>query len=204
MTYHAHTLPSGRIARLIARIVCRRAPDEVIRDEGRIVRVKSAALWPSSVLEEGLHIRVPPPGGIYMNRWVLWSSGGSRKDRMSDKARRGARLLLHEVLRADADPRPHNHPWRWAVALVISGGYCEVRMTDFRGVRLARTWRWPWRPYLMTGTSFHRIDTLKERASWSLFLHGPRRHGWGFVEAVPDDRSGSADWGARFSPFVAD
>ncbi|WP_461495014.1 hypothetical protein [Pyruvatibacter sp.] len=183
MTYHAQTRPAGLIARCLTAIVCRRAPDQVIAD---------AAC----------------PSGVYVNRWVLWSSGFNwrfwrKQDRMGAASRHGARLLLHEVLRADADMRPHNHPWDWAFALVISGGYAEVRLTDFCGVRLATTWRWPWRLYRLSGTDFHRISGLRERASWSLFLHGPRRHGWGFIEALPPE-DGSDCWGARFDPFEPD
>lgn len=183
MTYHALTRPTGIVAGFLAALICRRAPDQVIADRNC-------------------------PSGVYMNRWVLWSSGFSwrfwlKQDRMSDASRWGARLLLHEVLRADADARPHNHPWDWAFALVISGGYLEVRLTDLCGVRLATTWRWPWRLYRLSGTDFHRISHLSQRASWSLFLHGPRRHGWGFVEAEPP-KDGSENWGARFEPFVPD
>lgn len=202
MTYHAHTRPAGLLARLLTSIVCRRAPDQVIAaDDGRQCQRTADA-----------------SGGVYVNRWVLWSSGfnwrfwrasfwrqsvGQGQNRMSDASRHGARLLLHEVLRPDADMRPHNHPWDWAFALVISGGYMEVRLTDFCGVRIASRWRWPWRPYRLSGTDFHRISNLHQRASWSLFLHGPRRHGWGFVEAAPAE-DGSDNWGARFAPFVAD
>lgn len=167
MSGFAHTRPDGLLARAIVRAVARRAPDQVVADEGR-----------EAALGKGGQSSASGSGGVYLNRWVIWGRDPN-----------GARLLLHEILRPDADMRLHNHPWRWAVALVISGGYAELRLTDFAGARHVLTWRWPWRIYRLTGTDFHRIAHLKGRASWSLFLHGPRRQRWGFL--APDGETGA-------------
>lgn len=153
------------------------------RPAGPVARaIVALVTWrrPDQVVRDEGREAAAQPGGVYLNRWVIL---GRNPD--------GARLLLHEILRPDADPRLHNHPWRWAVALVISGGYAELRLTDFAGARHGLTWRRPWRVYRLTGKDFHRIADLKERASWSLFLHGPRRQRWGFL----------APWGERRAVF---
>ena len=89
-------------------------------------------------------------------------------------------LYLHHFHRSDADLELHNHPWRWAVSLVLAGGYSEERrVEDGDGWRVARRRLGPWRLNFLTADTFHRVDLL-ERDAWTIFLVGPKAQGWGF------------------------
>src|SRR5260370_32406267 len=37
-------------------------------------------------------------------------------------------LYLHHYLRSDPDRGPHDHPWPWAIALPLAGGYHADRI----------------------------------------------------------------------------
>lgn len=106
-------------------------------------------------------------GAPYLSRWYLC------------RARR-LEIYLHQLHRADDDRALHNHPWKWAVVLVLAGGYSEAYRTRQGNVRhrLVR----PWRPRLLLARDFHRIDRIASGGtSWSLFVTGPRHgRGWGF------------------------
>lgn len=103
------------------------------------------------------------------------------------KSRRlGITAYLHRFVARDADEWVHDHPWSWAVAIVLTGGYTEERLKWFdpnigwhsilRQIR-------PLRPNIIRGRDFHRILECQPE-TWTLFIHGPRRKGWGFLEYV--------------------
>ena len=60
----------------------------------------------------------------------------------------GGAVYLHHYLRADPDRGPHDHPWNWAIALPLAGGYVEERMAGwgFFGPTLKAHARRPGRP----------------------------------------------------------
>lgn len=104
---------------------------------------------------------------------------------------------LHHYWRSDPDRGPHDHPWRWAIALPLAGGYVEERFEGFNEDSSARTelrHRRPGLPYLLTARTFHRVLISRRRihhdayetrlggavTSWSLFVHGAFCKGWGF------------------------
>lgn len=95
----------------------------------------------------------------------------------------GWTAYVHHYLRSDPDRGPHDHPWDWAVALQLAGGYDEERLNGFDGphLRFRYSWRRPGVPYRLTGADFHRVIVQPGRTSWSLFVHGPRTKGWGFL-----------------------
>ncbi len=105
----------------------------------------------------------------------------------------GCRLFLHHFHRPDAEQHLHNHPWSWARALVLAGGYDEERLLDvvsnaphemplvITKERTVRRWN------SLTGDDYHRVLRLHDD-TWTLFLTGPRRDDWGFLvdgEHVP-------------------
>jgi hypothetical protein len=94
----------------------------------------------------------------------------------------GWNSFLHHIRRGDEAWELHNHPWRWWVSIVLSGGYREERLErGWAGVRI-RVLR-PGSINFMTDSAFHRIDVLDERRGcWTLFLHGPKSQGWGFLD----------------------
>lgn len=82
------------------------------------------------------------------------------------------RVMLHRIHRKDADPWPHNHPWRDARFLVLSGGYTEERDGATRVLR-------PGDVNALTAETFHRV-THVEPNTWTLGLIGERVQDWGF------------------------
>jgi hypothetical protein len=94
----------------------------------------------------------------------------------------GRRLILHKIWRADEDPWLHNHPWRTARFLIISGGYTERRLVD--GVIVHRQLR-PGEVNELDASTYHRVDHA-EPNTWTLGLIGERCQDWGFL--VDDSR----------------
>jgi hypothetical protein len=84
-------------------------------------------------------------------------------------------IYLHHFYRGDEDPELHNHPWKWALSLILSGAYVEERE---EGDHLRSAGRFNFIRY----DTFHRV-TLKEpvlKPVWTLFTVGPRVSSWGF------------------------
>lgn len=96
--------------------------------------------------------------------------------------KKAAGCYLHHYLRSDPDRGPHNHPWDWAIAIPLVGGYIEERLDGFTvlGMRIKRVWRRPFVPYFLFARDYHRI-IIAGQTSWSLFIHGPRTKSWGFL-----------------------
>lgn len=109
----------------------------------------------------------------------------------------GGVAYLHHYLRSDPDNSLHDHPWDWAVALPLAGGYDEVRLAGFdtNGMRLHIARRRCGRPYRLTGADFHRV-ALCGPSSWSLFIHGPFTKGWGFLRPAHGNDSASVRFDA--------
>ena len=146
--------------------------------------------------------RMQPPRVIYdregkspyLSRWALIGSrrmadGSSPVDQFGDPkpdaiSSPGIHLYLHRFHRSDADGALHSHPWSWAYALILAGGYKEERRFRSR-LRPGRPYfvyqltRKPWSVVPIRETDFHRVDLL-EHDSWSLFLAGPKVASWGF------------------------
>lgn len=89
---------------------------------------------------------------------------------------------VHYFYRGDDDGALHNHPWQWAVSLVLSGGYSEERRV---GDRVERRAVRPLSLNVLRSGDFHRVDLLEpERGCWSIFVVGPRFQDWGFWDRV--------------------
>lgn len=97
----------------------------------------------------------------------------------------GYRAYLHRYLAADGDRYVHDHPWPWCVGIPLVGWYDETRLrslpsqdcpafTQCRRIRVGSL-------NFMGAMSFHRIDRVGI-GTWTLFVHGPRFKGWGFLE----------------------
>jgi hypothetical protein len=90
-------------------------------------------------------------------------------------------VYLHHFHRGDEDgPALHNHPWRWAISLILAGGYSEERR--MRGTnRVVRRTVKPGSLNFIGPEDFHRVDLLPgQKDAWSLFIVGPKFTGWGF------------------------
>jgi hypothetical protein len=106
----------------------------------------------------------------------------------------GWRLYLHRFLISDGERWLHDHPFN-GLALVLAGGYDEEVLPALGADARTRRRRWVnWIP----GRKFHRIAAVLPD-TWTLFLHGPHRHAWGFLERV-DTEDGSRSM-LYFNPF---
>jgi hypothetical protein len=114
---------------------------------------------------------------------VLWSytirglDGSPYLTRMLGPRVLGSRPLAHRIWRPDADRELHNHPWREARFVVVSGGYVEER-------RLASGRRATRRltvgdVNVLDADDFHRITRVLPD-TWTLGLVGDRCQDWGF------------------------
>lgn len=100
---------------------------------------------------------------------------------------RGYRLYLHHFLTSDGERWTHNHPFD-GLSLVLSGAYLE-EVLPWLGARLrtrrVRFFNWIPRRRL------HRISRVAPH-TWTLFLHGPHRQQWGFLDPVETEDDSAA------------
>lgn len=97
-------------------------------------------------------------------------------------------LFLHNFVRSDAaEEGLHDHPFDWSISFVLVAGYWELRLVDRAKLPMS-TIRRRVRPFTLNfirGTDFHRVMLPRsldgELQAWTLFLHGPRTKGWGFL-----------------------
>jgi hypothetical protein len=111
-------------------------------------------------------------------------------------------VFLHKFYRSDEDRSPHNHPWQFAVSLILTGGYREWRFD-----RASQTFRaYVRRPLsfnVIRAEDFHRADLLDPHAGcWTLFIafgHKPAEAGeeWGFVDPETDVFTGWREYLAK-------
>lgn len=94
----------------------------------------------------------------------------------------GLTFYLHRFVREDGERWIHDHPWPWALAIVLCGGYTEERwryLCPVAGlVTCERKVRW-WN--LLRASTFHRIASIKPN-TWTLLIRPGRSKDWGFVE----------------------
>ncbi len=93
---------------------------------------------------------------------------------------------LHRFVSGDDERNVHDHPWSWAFSLILSGGYTEERLRWFDPNGCSFTFRrmFPLRINIIGPRAFHRV-TKPKPDTWTLFVHGPRVKGWGFLSELP-------------------
>lgn len=106
----------------------------------------------------------------------------------------GLRFYLHRFLDSDPDRGLHDHPWLWARALVLAGGYDELVMQDYGKdqdyIGIATMERRAGRINCIAADTFHRIVMPADaKETWTLFCHGRRVKGWGFLHYALVDRN---------------
>lgn len=104
----------------------------------------------------------------YMHRWWLFNPRGAVFPGL-------AAIRIHHILRPDAGPHPHNHPWD-ARTIILRGGYFEER-DDGEHLRVAGD------TTEIKATTFHRIVKVSEGGAWTMFITGPKLQDWGFRTA---------------------
>jgi hypothetical protein len=106
-------------------------------------------------------------GKPYMDRYAIngWLPG--------DVQAYDVNVYLHHLLAPDHARHLHNHPWPWAVSVVLSGAYLERRADG-------EHWRTTGSTYTLTRDTYHHIVTLQGDV-WTLFITGGKdRRPWGF------------------------
>lgn len=100
----------------------------------------------------------------------------------------GYTFYLHRFVAPDGDEATHDHPWN-ALAICLAGGYTEERLKQLGSRRPEQAIGWYPRVRTVApgwvnpigARTFHRIQQVKAE-TWTLFVHGPRRKGWGFLD----------------------
>jgi hypothetical protein len=105
-------------------------------------------------------------------------------------------VFLHRFYQSDKDRCPHNHPWRWSISLILTGGYVEQRF-DPDTCQWSYRCRRPFTFNVIRATDFHKVLLLNpERGCWSLFVafghHKTRMPGeeWGFADPTTGEFTG--------------
>lgn len=87
------------------------------------------------------------------------------------------RVSIHRFLASDPDRGLHSHPWH-AVSIVLVGEYREL--LERGGVLYWARRRWV---NTIAPGRFHRVmKPANVPEVWTLFVHGPRVAGWGFLK----------------------
>ena len=111
--------------------------------------------------------------GLYLSRYHIygWMPGDTRSYPFG--------IYLHRFHTPDQDQTaPHSHPWKWAVSLILTGGYREERMRvtgematcELRAPALNR----------IAADDFHVVERLYGETC-TLFITGPKASSWGFL-----------------------
>lgn len=113
-------------------------------------------------------------GKPYLERYHVMSLPGGRE------------VYLHRFVSSDGERHVHDHPFR-GIAVILVGGYLEDRLvhlnakTGGQALRVVR--RSPLGINFIGLRTFHRI-ALTDRNTWTLFVRGKRRKGWGMLDPV--------------------
>ncbi len=126
-------------------------------------------------------------GQLYLSRFRIYGfmPGDTRAFPFS--------IYLHRFHTPDYDPAPHNHPWKWAYSLILTGGYVERRLEIDQAAEYASTRVVP--PLSINKIlpdTFHSVDVLLGDEVWTLFVAGPKTGTWGF-----QTERGYVDWRDR-------
>lgn len=96
-------------------------------------------------------------------------------------------VALNYFFRGDTDREYHNHPWRWSISFILTGGYREWRK-DGRYGPVREFLLLPGRLNFIWKDTFHRVE-LDTGGCWTLFIMAPRDWAdgkpsdWGFTTA---------------------
>ncbi len=94
----------------------------------------------------------------------------------------GIHIYLHRFVASDPGRALHNHPWRSALALVLSGKYQETRLSStVNGQQLNNRVIKAGRLNYISGKIYHRINLPPEGEAWTLFIHTASHRSWGFL-----------------------
>jgi hypothetical protein len=125
-------------------------------------------------------------GTLYLSRFLVLGDMMARRVPFT--------VYLHRFHRPDEDRALHNHPWPWAVSLILTGGYAEHRrpeqfyahspdgkhtMRVSMGNLTQARWLRAGSLNFLRGDTFHRVAEL-DGETWTLFVVGRKKQPWGF------------------------
>ena len=95
----------------------------------------------------------------------------------------GGGAYIHRFLDSDPDRGLHDHPWRRALGIVLSGRYLEQRLSD---EDVHERILGPGRVNRLTRDDFHRIVPPQHRDAWTIYMQSGRNNEWGFLATTPE------------------
>ncbi|WP_339862319.1 hypothetical protein [Paremcibacter congregatus] len=93
---------------------------------------------------------------------------------------RGGAVYIHRFVDSDPDRGLHDHPWRRAYSLILSGSYDEVRWLNIWEHTFETVRKRAGNLTRINGADQHRVVLRDGVPAWSLFWHSGRVKGWGF------------------------
>lgn len=103
---------------------------------------------------------------------------------------RGGGVYIHRFVDSDPDRGLHDHPWKSAASLILSGGYRELRIDKPNGeAKVVERRLGAGRLNLLQGEDFHRIVLDQQQPVWTLFAHTGKYKDWGFLTIDDDGQS---------------
>ena len=97
----------------------------------------------------------------------------------------GIHFYLHRFVASDPGRALHNHPWRGALSIVLSGGYEETRLGAARDNYALRKRHVSAGQFnYISGRVYHRINLKPGQQAWTLFIHSGRHRSWGFLDTA--------------------
>lgn len=95
----------------------------------------------------------------------------------------GIHIYLHRFVASDPGRALHNHPWRSALSLVLSGEYQETRLGDIKSDYQLQTRQMrAGHVNYISGRIYHRINLKPGHQAWTLFIHTASHRSWGFLD----------------------
>ena len=95
----------------------------------------------------------------------------------------GIAVRIHVIIRSDDARAMHNHPW-WFVSLILQGGYLEYRPLYTNGRYYGNSSK-----HYSAGSiifrrarDVHRLHLFPKQSVLTLFITGPRKKSWGFID----------------------
>ena len=94
----------------------------------------------------------------------------------------GGGVYIHRFIDSDPDRGLHDHPWKAAASLILSGSYRELRLEQTDGKkRVAERILHAGKLNRLNGDDFHRIVLHDTKPVWTLFAHTGKYKDWGFL-----------------------
>ena len=97
----------------------------------------------------------------------------------------GIHIYLHRFVASDPGRALHNHPWRGALSLVLSGHYHETRLDGGdQNHQLYKRMIRAGHINFISGRTYHRINLDPGQEVWTLFIHSASHRTWGFLHTT--------------------